>query len=509
MAFIDDAHHRLEAPRAGADLARGFAAEVADPAWMLGRQWQLGEHRGEDASSPVRVTYRTRLTPIDPLAAQPGDDPRTTPAEAIVESEPGDFWTVGRRVAAGRQVAAAAQTAGRPLPADGTLLLARLPGPYARLDGTGPDGRSLWIRRVELDLDAAWFGALRPPEPEPADVWDPAELSYSTTFTAGGAAGLDLTLDRHDGGDLDWWSVDAVGTLPATRPSAVAPPVTVHPGRFRYPGAPLARWWQIEDGAVDLGGYAPDRSHLATILLLDLVMNQSDDWFTFPVDARAGHVVTLADVVVHDSFGEAWTVSPPVDWSLFAVDGLDRRSLVLWATAATPLAGPVLDEVAVGIDEDANVVWAVEQRLRGRALATEPDPPPIPPDRSDAGGRTGFTYLPTTRVRRGWHPYPVEEVAGRRRFVQGRVADLSGAVAVLAPPPESDLLADPLAGPGDPVHQIEPAAVPADGLRLERRPLLARRTDGTPVLWTQRRRHPLLTPPASPLRFDTLTPTPA
>jgi hypothetical protein len=36
----------------------------------------------------------------------------------------------------------------------------------------------------------------------------------------------------------------------------------------------------------------------------------------------------------------------------------------------------------------------------------------------------------------------------------------------------------------------------------------ARRTDGTPVLWTQRRRHPLLTPPALALRFDALAPVP-
>lgn len=90
-----------------------------------------------------------------------------------------------------------------------------------------------------------------------------------------------------------------------------------------------------------------------------------------------------------------------------------------------------------------------------------------------------------------------------------RVADLSGPTAVLAPPAESDLLVDPHAGPGDPVHQIEPATVPADGLRLERRTMFARRTDGTPVLWAQRRRQPLLTPPSSLLRFDVLDIRPA
>ena len=46
--------------------------------------------------------------------------------------------------------------------------------------------------------------------------------------------------------------------------------------------------------------------------------------------------------------------------------------------------------------------------------------------------------------------------------------------------------------------------IPTLGLRLERRAMLARGTDGRPVLWTQRRRLPLLAPPAPKLRFDVL-----
>ena len=67
----------------------------------------------------------------------------------------------------------------------------------------------------------------------------------------------------------------------------------------------------------------------------------------------------------------------------------------------------------------------------------------------------------STRVPAHWHPYVVEEIDGRRRFVQGRAADLSGPTAVLLPPPVSDLLVDPASGGTHPVHQIEPAAIPA------------------------------------------------
>jgi hypothetical protein len=50
--------------------------------------------------------------------------------------------------------------------------------------------------------------------------------------------------------------------------------------------------------------------------------------------------------------------------------------------------------------------------------------------------------------------------------------------------------------------------VPADGLRVERRAILARSTTGEPVLWTQRRRQPQLAPPTFALRFDVLQPDP-
>ena len=186
MSLIFDVVRRLEAEPGMSSLTRGFRAEIADAAWMLGRQWQLGEHLGEDASSPVRVHYHARLTPIEPLDGNPSHDPMTTPAEAIVESEPEDFWTAGRRVRAGRRVAQAAQAAGRPLADDDTLLLEELPAPYHSLNGSGYDGRELWRRRAPdaLDLDEAWFGNFRPPTPSPRDLWNPAEFAYDADFEA-------------------------------------------------------------------------------------------------------------------------------------------------------------------------------------------------------------------------------------------------------------------------------------------------------------------------------------
>ena len=69
------------------------------------------------------------------------------------------------------------------------------------------------------------------------------------------------------------------------------------------------------------------------------------------------------------------------------------------------------------------------------------------------------------------------------------------------PAPEAEVLQSET--PGQP-HTIAPLAVPTNGIDVERRWMLARDMDGQPVLWIQRQRRSLLSPPARRLRFDVM-----
>jgi len=505
MSYRYELYRRLEVVLPVENLDRGLLAEVHDPVWFLGRQWLDGEHQGEDASSPVTVLYRASDQPVDPHADDPRMDPTLIPPEAIVESEPDDWWTPGRRIRIGRRASPflVPLEDRRAAP----LSLNDLPVPYDRFNGRGYDGRKVYENRdaeaVIQPIPPPVFAEVPPTEPR--DLWDPAELIYSTSFGCGGRT---LGLERHTGGNVDWYSVDADGPLPT--PDPLPDPVEVHPDRLRYPGAPHPRWWQIEDARVDIGGFPPDRSHFATMLLIDLIVSHSDDWYLFPVVTAAGHAVTLHEVRVRDSFGDEWPVTPPTNWSLFAVTGLDETSLLVWPTVTTPLSGPVLEDVVLGIDEDANFLWAVERRVEGRDLPTPPRESEVPQNGDGrpvlTSNRKRYTYVPSTPMFPYWHPYqiPPEDVGGRRRLVQGRLADLKADPPVLMPEPRARVLFDRSAVPPAPVHQIEPSTVPSLGLRLERRYMLARGTDGRPILWSQRRRLPLLSPPAPRIRFDVM-----
>ena len=87
--------NRIE-PRVRDDSLPGTAARIADPLWLLGRQWQLGEFRGQDAGSPAAAQVRasvgqlTRTVTGQPHGSVTGDgyDATAQPLEAVVEREP-------------------------------------------------------------------------------------------------------------------------------------------------------------------------------------------------------------------------------------------------------------------------------------------------------------------------------------------------------------------------------------------------------------------------------------
>src|SRR5262249_33208632 len=169
--------------------------------------------------------------------------------------------------------------------------------------------------------------------------------------------------------------------------------------------------------AVDIGGFAPDRSHFATMLLIDVALEHSDDWFLFPVPPPAdpdaspssGVLVTLAGVTVRDSFGAIWNLAAPPPsgpdaWSLFHSAGLAESQLLVWPVAIGTLAGPVLDEILIGVDEDANLAWAVELRADGLQLLRDAETAAAIAETTRTGTRN-FRYLPSTTLPNGWHPY--------------------------------------------------------------------------------------------------------
>jgi hypothetical protein len=503
---ISLSYSRLEPRRQERDWEAGFSAPIHDPVWFLARQWQMGEHQGENASSPMVATYVLRLAPIAlPAASQ---DPAIIPAEAMVESELDDWWTMGRRIRIGSALSRNPAVQGHT-----ELQFTDPQPPYERFVGAF-DGKAIWDARARLGLAEADFGADVAPAGR-LQAWDDEQLVYQQTdenaFTA---PQYRLGVRRHPGGRMDWHSVDAA---PRAQPQGEEQETTqmVIPTALQYPGAPNSRWWEIEDAVVDLGGYPPDSAHVPTAMLTELIFSHGDDWFLFPVTARAGNIATLRDLEVTDSFGRSYKsadwkgLRPPENWTLFQTAGLPGESLVLWHVAELPLESGPIERVQFGLDEQSLLMWAVERVVASRDLTpTLPEDPGNPKlnvgkPPADASKMLEYVYVPGEGIAPYWHPYVMDEVGGQRKLVQRGLVDLSRQRPSPMPPPRAETLYT--GTPEQPtLHQVAPLAIPSNGIEIERRWMLARDMVGNPVLWIERQRKPLRTPPARRLRFDVM-----
>src|SRR6185503_13960644 len=98
-----------------------------------------------------------------------------------------------------------------------------LPDPYAAHSGA-IDGRAVYQAGFFAG-DAIWKDV----PSTPPDHWRTDRLDYAIDIGAGAGK---VRIDGHDGGEVDWWSGDAVA------PPGAPAPVTrsIVPSRLRFPG---------------------------------------------------------------------------------------------------------------------------------------------------------------------------------------------------------------------------------------------------------------------------------
>src|SRR5262249_35264874 len=87
---------QIEAIHICADMADGLEARLYDPLWLLGRQWQTGEFKADDAGMPIAAHIVFEETPLSVWQAGGSDStepvlpyaPLVQPLEPLVEGEP-------------------------------------------------------------------------------------------------------------------------------------------------------------------------------------------------------------------------------------------------------------------------------------------------------------------------------------------------------------------------------------------------------------------------------------
>jgi hypothetical protein len=357
--------NRLEGRPRTHDFERALRAEVRDPLWLLTKQWQLGEFRGDDAGSPVVAKVHvetTELTKYQAAANPPEAFADDVPLEAKVEQRQIPFHIGGQavafdiRVMMGRRwlklvggieaglsqkfTDALGIVAPDPTQAADAPVAAHRESwqTMAAFAGRAMDGHALYehlrdghhahdlvalnnpavsaplVETVEAEF-TAWYEALFYQPREPANnAWLPDRLEYAfATSAPKGGGEKSLVADEYFHGHLDWYNFDidpsgeGLGhVLGAPAPATVEATHTASfvPAPIQFDGMPNTRWWTFEEGRTNFGDIDPDTTDVNKLLLMEFALVYANDWFLMPFTVPAGTIAKVAGVAVTNVFGE-------------------------------------------------------------------------------------------------------------------------------------------------------------------------------------------------------------
>ncbi len=414
---------RLQPLPTSDDVSESLQARVADPLWMLARQWQFNEFQGEDAGSPISVALAAVGLPFRTLLR--GRDSQTgvelpagaAPLEAMVEHEQVLAVHPKLNAQAGQQLMRRLRAAA--LPDAASVLLVQFPAPLpapddAAADNAGfvwhtllnaraidalalaqvlkalPDQAALEAFATGLGLVGAdiqtcsallqhWLGwldelAVNGQDKGASPYWNPQRLEYSFALGAqGDGAPVRLVADEYTDGRLDWHTFElaaAQGQPGASQTFSFEPRRPPLPTTARYPGMPADRYWEFEDGRVNFGMLGAAKSDLTRLAVLEYALVFGNDWFTLPLTLPVNALYRISRFEVLDNFGVTLPI-PPAGWNMYEmslqagapVQRLDNAMYL--CPALHTLQGPPLEHVVMMRDEMANMVWGIEKRVQG------------------------------------------------------------------------------------------------------------------------------------------------
>jgi hypothetical protein len=322
---------------------------------------------------------------------------------------------------------------------------------------------------------------------------------------------------------FEWFTMDLVsrdeappdvdGGAPA--PSAIA--ASRLPTFVRFRGMPNHRWWDFERGSSDFGSVVPDRRDLAKLLVVDFMLIHSNDWFVIPFDQPVGTAARIDELVVNDVFGgltfveraDAAPAPPDARWTCFSIataeGGLADFFLVPPSASAARLVGEAIEDVRFVRDEQANLVWAIEQMTEGGDgrpwLGRERHVAAIRREPKEVVPVTTAPLLYRLQSFVPWHWFPmlpvlVNPVTGDTVLERGQMVRPDG---VTSPLPIGRLLRAP---PDGEPYRVREETVPRTGVKVIREVVRSRSLLGETHLWIARRKLPGRGEGSSGLRYD-------
>lgn len=349
--------NRLEPVARDPNFKEGLAQPVFDPAFFIGRAWQVGEFRGEDTGSAVLTNISLKTQKVNRYRVGDGTShvggsavPDAYVLEELVEAEGvGEFGSVGwfdRAEAALGFLRLLDKQATLPenrafwrttapfvdLPNEQLAeLTAEEQEDYEELQTTAPDGLALFAVLTEIqdgtrptptayaaggeafdEIVQTWLAQWRETFSARSDVpsaWQAHRMEHQVSLeVAANSADEMATLEAREyhGGKLDWYNFDIAygNTLGSDFENVETSDVSRVPSQAEFAGMPAPRWWEFEDAKIAFAQIEVAPDDLIKTVLVDFALVYGGDWLVVPVELPAGAIHKIEQMTVVDCFGE-------------------------------------------------------------------------------------------------------------------------------------------------------------------------------------------------------------
>ena len=531
---------RLEARSRDANDETALEMRTADPLWMLARQWQFGEFRGEDNGSPisVRANFRKEKTTTYnfPNSDQPKDLGKV-PLEARVEAIEVRPMDLKSKVRIGQKMEALIRAKFSRARARNMIRNLRREfrlSPEKQLDRKSRrffelmmdaviDGGALWekiqagdfpyggleeLEEVTQQLKSWYQNLFLPAGKDKA--WQSHQLLHQ--FSVQGEAGTNLNAPDFQSGHLDWYAFDTaevtLDPIAQTQMSEDKMPTNVS-----FAAMPNKRLFSFEDSHLDLSGMEVEPTDLVRLMIIDFSLVSGTDWFTIPLQMKVGELCWVNHLKVKDVFGVTTVINnkegqfldnnPLKVWDAFKIRSqntadFDPRDHFLYLTPATTARkeSPPLEELLFLRDEYANMVWAIEKKVLnemgqvvdGFDLHLELNGPFTKNTDEEETTTDGNTPPPpkfrlASPVPTNWIPYLPRHIGDSEHEIE-----LVQALMVRNEADEEPVDINPLSWlAGEDLSAIREEAIPRAGIRIQLTKQRVRWADGKTYIWLGRK----------------------
>lgn len=480
-------------PRDVSGLPRAAQVPVADPAWMLSRQWWMGEMTGHNGGTPLRARIDTvveRLTYsdgepdacipsallADPLPVSGSDHPRAsfalgrrllvqmqteiTGLAAVIEANGDPTGNLSEILSEFRRRLGSVHEA-FPLKADSPALRrvpkSRQVDGLAALDAVLRDTDS--AGRLFSERTRNWLRSQQPLAGADFQVETATHSRDVSTLTS------DARIENAPGPRLHWSDLrggQSDDIVPQSQTTALV--------RASFEGDAPASWWGMEEAGRNWAAAPAGPSDLGQLLIAASFATVGQGLWLCSVDAPTNALVQIGEVVLIDGFGRETSarqsqVAAQSAWT----DATRERWLPLLADAPL-LLGDATDMIAFGLDSAANLVWGEERiapNADGRGQRTNA--------RASERTVTELNFALRIPPPATWHPYIVTDGG---TLLRRPLARQDGTGQVTAHELQSDLSPAAL--------DLAPAQIDPAGFAVQRRWVIGRAPDGSRQLWRVR-----------------------